>query len=680
MHRHSRSPKEFSALVPTPVWSRFMVAASLCAGLAACGGGGGQTPAPPPPAPGNGEGCPNSTTIRLIADNAPTAGRSVEAAVGGCSVALIRDPVWTQTSGPAVSLLSHRSQAISFIPNTAGSYGFRMDYKNSSGQAQSQAVSFSVSPASNAVIAIRGEPSVFSGGSASLRAWPNLPAGDSVASITWAQTAGPAATVDTSNTDTSRVIFTAPSSSGDVAVTFRATMTSTKGLQDTDEFTVLVQGLPGAPAYQLFRDYYSATRVYPYLANGPHAQALAECVYTPALTYGNNTNLCTMQRLPLLGQETNGALPSVDQVMNRVLVSNDWMGEVFRQFLLTHDGNGDMRRMLNATTAIVIGGRVRPSFYWSTTGAIYLDAGYFWSTAEQRDTVTEVPDYRSAFGQDLKFFTPYRYVVGNNYASASYPITQRGTRPVEAMISEAGRLMYHELTHANDFINPSIQTGLSRNLRVEQAVPASVTSTRLFVNHPYLSQEMLGLARVMFHGVAANATQLAYQPGDVSTFFKNDRVTDDYAYSVPPSVNPPVSYEDTAMLMEEFWMSYRHGIRRDWAVTNAYQSGMTAQDLIVNWGQRGRIGAPEIRTRLKLVSQELAPWLSSSAVDSLPPPIQMTAGADWLANLNLSSPGTVRATVFSAQTQSVAQEQLHQVQSERARQGKRPPTGHHHPH
>jgi hypothetical protein len=47
--------------------------------------------------------------------------------------------------------------------------------------------------------------------------------------------------------------------------------------------------------------------------------------------------------------------PTVAQVMGRVLVSHDFLGANFEQFLLTEDPNGDFRRLLAGVSAIVIG-------------------------------------------------------------------------------------------------------------------------------------------------------------------------------------------------------------------------------------------------------------------------------------------------------------------------------------
>jgi hypothetical protein len=66
---------------------------------------------------------------------------------------------------------------------------------------------------------------------------------------------------------------------------------------------------------------------------------------------------------------------------------------------------------------------------------------------------------------------------------------------------------------------------------------------------------------------------------------------------------------------------------------------MTAGQVLVGWGERGRIGEAAIRPRVKLVLQRIAPWISTAAVDALPAPIMMTVGASWDANLAISPNG-----------------------------------------
>jgi hypothetical protein len=160
---------------------------------------------------------------------------------------------------------------------------------------------------------------------------------------------------------------------------------------------------------------------------------------------------------------------------------------------------------------------------------------------------------------------------------------------------------------------------------------------------------MKALGQVLFQGATASAAQKAYTAADVGRFFSSDRASDDYAYSIYQNNN---SREDLAMLFEEFMMGYRHAVRYDIAYTNLYVDGMTANMVIVGWGERGRIAETAVKPRIKLVLQRIAPWISTTAVDSLPAPVMMQAGASWDANLAISPIGAfaqpARATLLGS--------------------------------
>jgi hypothetical protein len=128
----------------------------------------------------------------------------------------------------------------------------------------------------------------------------------------------------------------------------------------------------------------------------------------------------------------------------------------------------------------------------------------------------------------------------------------------------------------------------------------------------------------------------------VADFFRADRATDEYSYSIPPG-STAASREDVAMLFEEFMMSLRHAARRDVGMTNKFRPGMTGSDLIVAWGQRGRVADPTIKPRMVQVLGELAPWLPASTVDSLPAPVLLREGVSWTANLNPLAVGVAMA-------------------------------------
>lgn len=609
----------------------WMAVAALLAGCG--GGGGGDAPSPPPPPsttiPPLSAQCEANSVARF--DSEPlVVGRSTELHLLACGSGALSRLRWALAGPSQMAPLSTRSQSLSFTPTLPGAHRFSVRFSDAQGREHSGSIELSV--AANDLprgLLTRGEPSSWSGDRLSLRAWPLGFSDTELAGsrTRWERVSGPDVTID--QPEDARLLLTAPTVSRDELLVLRATLTRSDGSAVSDEFRLLVQPPPNAAADPLFGAGNRSSRVVPWLEDGPLAALLARCIYNPALQR-SGSNLCTLGELPLLGQVSG--TPSVEQIMQRVLVSHDWQAEVFEHFLREQDPSGDLRRMLAATTAIVIGGRVRPAFYWSATGAIYLDAAYLWLTPEQRDTLSEAPDPRSAYGQDLRYSSPWRYVKDNAHATPARPVTERGRRELAEIRVELGRLLYHELAHAADFLPPRAHPFLAANRRVYEAIPSNTASEQLQRQLPFFSQEMVGLGKVLFFGDASNAQQRAYTPEDVAQFFSQDRVNDDYSYSLPSSSSVP--REDAAMLVEEAMVQLRYGVLRDFAFVPSVAEGESSADKPVVWGQRGRIGEPLLRPRLELVLAELMPWVPATELAALAAPQMLRPGLTWGQNLD----------------------------------------------
>ncbi|MBZ2206689.1 hypothetical protein [Massilia soli] len=566
---------------------------------------------------------------QVVADTTVQAGKTAAASVLACGSGLMGDVSWTQVSGPAITMLSAQSPTVSFDAAGPGVVKLRADVRLASGATESPTVDITVEPrGAGSFVTVRSDHSVRPGTDTSVRAWPTLAAGENLTRIVWTQVSGP--TVEMNTSDERVLMFRAPTVASDTALKFRATMTTSLGRQDADDVIIAVERQTLAKDSLLDM----TQRVHPYRSAARYAGVLKQCTYDVALYYTDSVrnNFCKASTLPLLQEEVGpGAVPTVAQVMGRVLVSHDFLGANFEQFLLTQDPHGDFRRMLAGTTAIVLGSHVRPSFYMSATGAIYLDANNLWLTAEQRDVVTEVPDYRLAFDDELNFSSFGRQVRGNDYARRALPSTERMTRSVDELLTGLGRLLYHELAHAADFFTPAQRT-LDPSLSIWGNVVGRISggtlvSDALSTRYPLSSVEMAGLGQVMFQGIKATEVQKAYSATDVGRFFGADLANDEYAYSTPR--------EDLAMLFEEFMMVYRHGIRYDIAFTNALRDGMPSSQVLVAWGQRGRIAEAAIKPRIKLVLAQVAPWIDPAVVDTLPAAQLMRVGQTWDANLVL---------------------------------------------
>jgi hypothetical protein len=536
----------------------------------------------------------------------------------------LTDIKWQQTSGETVTILASTSKAVGFTPTTAGDYAFSVSFSKNGGAIQTLTKSITILEDSS-LITTRLAHEVQSGNKVSLRATIDTSIDPSL--LNWQQTAGPAVTLTDEDTNgKSAIYFDAPQVSKDTYLSFDAYIT-VDGIKHIDNVTLLIE-----PGTSISSNAYFDTRVakvFPYNANSPYKENLTTCVYSNTLT-----SSCTLAKLPLIANDIQSSsdIPSIDMIMDRVVVSHQWMGDKFKSFIINNDPYDDIKRLLRATTAIVISYDVRPSFYWAATGAIYLDANNFWLSSQERDTINEAPDYRADFGNDLKFVMPWRYVKDNEYASFSIPITTRIDRTENVGLYRLTSLMYHELAHANDFFPSTEWANHSLSTRIlDAAISSDFESDKLSVALPLQNQTMRDLAQVSFAGTDANATQKSYLPSDIETFFSTDVATDFYAYS---SLR-----EDYAMLFEEFMMQNRFNIFRDVAITNQPTGDIIyANDYKVTWGQRGRVGNETIKPRVLFSASRVLPEFDSeTALTAVPAPIAMISGNDWIENLTIST-------------------------------------------
>lgn len=531
---------------------------------------------------------------------------------------------WQQTAGNHVVFHAGNSKGIAITPSSAGDYSFQVNFTRN-GQSEALTHTFSVSDENNQISARLGH-AVLEGNDVSLR----VSLEDTSLtnnSIVWQQLSGPNVTFSDATNGKRAIFFKAPAVSADSLLTFSVSA-SDGTTQHQDTVTILVENATTISSNENIAYDTRLARVYPFNANSPYANVLVDCVYSNAIDFRTS---CRLDQLPLIAQDTTS--PTVEDIMDRVVVSHQWMGQRFKEFLQNSDPQGDFKNLLRATTAIVISYDVRPSYYWVVTGAIHLDPNNFWLTPDERDTINEAPDYRASFGDSLNFVMPWRYVKDNTYASFYYPEDMRVSRDASDGLYSLASLMYHELAHANDFFAQSSWASLNRNDRILDAAEKVLQSTgiqsdSLSVSLPLYGDEMYRLAQVRYQGETATTTEQSYSPNDVTSFFSPEHAPQFYNYSS--------KREDYAMLFDGFMMKARYDIDRDIAITNQPQSA--SDEYIVTWGQRGRIGDENIKQRVDYVTRRILPEFTSasSIISNLSAPIAMESGKTWGENLAIS--------------------------------------------
>jgi hypothetical protein len=385
----------------------------------------------------------------------------------------------------------------------------------------------------------------------------------------------------------------------------------------------------------------------PFKADSPYAGVMHEC-----LIIDNPRDSCRIGKLPPLGHP-DGEAPGIEEIMDRVMVSHRWMGENFRAVLEAMPA--ETLRFFGSTTAIVIHRDIRPSYYSSWRAAIFIDPNYLWLTPEQRSTINLTPDFRSNYGEELGFDIPWRHVKDNAPAYQAIPVSRTSveSRQLEDILLHMAHLLFHELAHAMDFLEPRRVNSLDEGERIAHA-----TRSYRLPNDPFMwgsimsdyfsldSTPMRELADVRYRGATPTATQLSYGPDAVADFFSPDRATDWYSYST--------SREHLAMLFEHIALYRYFGVESDVAVTTALPGGGNGNDLEVAWGQRNRFADPQLeylvtflaRYMFQVDEDDLPAFLSS-----LPEPVQLQEGESWHDNLN---PQTLIPPVSATKEQAIS--------------------------
>ncbi|MGB1143552.1 MAG: hypothetical protein ACPG4R_03945 [Glaciecola sp.] len=619
---------------------RLFIATSAAVFIAGCGGGGGNSPDTNPVNPST-PTSPTSNNITVIeqsngfdfyGDEAPVVGQNSGLGIHHPTAAKLVDIKWQQTSGPSLDLIADHTNVIGFTPSTSGTYGFSVaarpcstERNTSCGSLTTTNISINVSNAEEVQAAVRMDHTAVERGRVSFRVDPV--ANKTIQSVEWVQANGVNDVVAAElEEQENRLFFDAPEVTQDTILKFTANVTFTDNTTYSDDVYLSVRNSEIDEEDGYFPRYSEnivSENMFAFNSDSNYKSAIERCVYTNQINRS-----CDFSELPLIGMDTMD--PTVEDIMDRVLVSHQWMGERFKDYLTNSVVGPDMLRLLRGVTAIVISYEVRPSFYWAVTGAIYLDADNFWVTPLERDTLNEIPDYRSGFGSDLQFIMPWRYVKDDDYYPAGrFPVADRLTRTFADVEADISWLMYHELGHANDFFPPASWAQLSLNRSPLETINLSSMapdSDDLDSTFPLRSDEMHALAKVNFGGDDATLAQKNVTPDDVVNLFTPDVSTGFYNYYT--------TREDYATLFEKFMMKYRLDADSDIAIVARNDN----PDYLVSWGQRNRFNEPALQQRVLFTVNRVLPEIDARSIQmTLPAPQLMREDVSWFDNLSLGT-------------------------------------------
>ncbi|ASJ72082.1 hypothetical protein [Granulosicoccus antarcticus] len=360
-----------------------------------------------------------------------------------------------------------------------------------------------------------------------------------------------------------------------------------------------------------------------YRTDSPYASLIKECALVETAD-----EACTLEALPFIAQATPDF--TKEDIMNRLLVTHDWMGERFETLL--EDAPDSMIPLFGSLTSIVIGSTVRPSHYWAGTGGIQLDPATLWLSLEEKANVSIADDYRSEFDKDLQFWEFVSMRIGDAPAIQFFDLSDREERTLKDIEIPVYRLLYHELSHAVDYLPTESIATLDSSLVPARALDNNsqlFLSPRLNLDLPLYSQTLYDLGQVSFQGEIATEEQQGFTPTFVGSEMANDGAAEFYGYNT--------LREDFATLFTAGMMKREFNIDYYSAFVNkpVDESQYRCDELLVGWGVKNRLADTLVAARARWVAESIYgpnTLIDGFFANELGEAVPMTVGLDWCSN------------------------------------------------
>lgn len=360
--------------------------------------------------------------------------------------------------------------------------------------------------------------------------------------------------------------------------------------------------------------------VRPYNPLNQYAVKMQECVYA-----NTEQKSCKVASLPLLGLSKNKI--TIQDILDRTLISHDFLAVAFKEVLYRMPT--ETLQMFGSVTAVVISDKITPSFFYANTGAIYISGKYFWSNKTELSIVNGVRDSRAGAGYLLQYIFDHDYIKNGKSISDR---AQDSFQTYEEMTPKAARVLFHELTHANDFFPRKYYSQMVVENKKSYITTAydhydnkEITSMNLPTQ--LFSSKLTHIADILYLGGSATQEDVSTLAEEVISEFRSDLATDLYSYSN--------HFEDLAMCAEEALMLYYYNMPRFVLVIKLPRPNFDPPENYIYeiaWGVKSRVADPAIKNKAVFaVENDLGIKISQQISDRLDAtvPKEIQANMSW---------------------------------------------------
>lgn len=357
-----------------------------------------------------------------------------------------------------------------------------------------------------------------------------------------------------------------------------------------------------------------------YQSSSLYSEVLLDC-YSADLE-----NACNLDTLPFIGMSEFA--PSVRSIMARTVVTHDWMGLRFSQFLARLPS--EALEFFRPVTVIYIGSDINFNAFDATQGKLEISANNLWLTFGEKSTAfftaestggdTEpVPTARD----DLQFRASGRLMKDDLWLLS---MRSENERDFEDIFYFFAYSIYRNSAFAFDRLGaPSSSNTALTETPIDVFERSDFVLLNGMVNNPAFTNTASGLVRYaeLYYGDINDATTAEKQAtaSFIGNLFAIDGRIELFSY-----FNPNADFMD---LFASGMMQYKHGVHVDFAILEPNDNGCDAQ---IAYGVSNRAASPTVIPRIRYLMETIlgsSTELSAFFESGIGEPEELPVGVAW---------------------------------------------------
>jgi len=362
----------------------------------------------------------------------------------------------------------------------------------------------------------------------------------------------------------------------------------------------------------------------------PYLENLVDCAQR------SFDSACTLAELPMMGQDV--LQPSIDDIMNRVVVTHDWTAVRFRQILESAPAN--VLGLFKPVTSIYIGSDNDDTSYSFSRGRLAIDINDLWINIEEKSAVAPSDSDGGDSEDDGLVFTPKRRtLIGDEFV---YQGSGDDFRDFSTITLPFFGEMYWSLAYANNLVPATAFASLQSTQTVGEVIDMNESmhlsellyaDTTLTTDNSYLyiaARAYAGDETLVPDGFietvnAVTAGAELESQGKVRLWsYRNRRV-------------------DFATLFQTAMFRMNHRVYVDDGLVDKHEGFdiLGCDDEVVGWGMRNRIASPLVAARARFVLENIlgqTAEVEQFFASGIGTATIMPVGAGWCESKNLLTP------------------------------------------